>query len=437
MDLIKPTLPLDTTISFSDVTSSGFTVSWKAASDNVTDASKLRYQILCYEVPGTMVTSRTTDMGVTRCTFSGLRPNTQHCVYIMVYDENKNYSAYPIVSQKTDVMEPDTRKPSLPSDTTISFSNVTNNGFTVSWKTAYDTVTVPSKLRYDVYWRESSARTTTPLRNGVTGTTCTLSGLKTATEYDVWIWVYDETGNSSQYPLQVQKTSGLVFVDSRTPGLPSDTRISFSNVTDNSFTVSWKAASDNATVASKLRYQVICCEISGMGTFPNPTSVNVIGVMSHTFSGLKSGSEYCVFIAVYDENNNYSLYPTVSQKTSGPAPDTTNPNLPSDSIITASNVTDSGFTVSWKTASDNETVASKLRYEVLWYEVIPGVIIYVPNTIDIKPAKVMSHTLSGLKAGTDYCVYIGVFDENRNTSYYPQIIQKTNKKTAILKEMRQ
>ena len=50
------------------------------------------------------------------------------------------------------------------------------------------------------------------------------------------------------------------------------------------------------------------------------------------------------------------------------------PTLPSDTKISFSNVTDKGFTVSWKAASDNTTAASKLRYQVLWYEVIPGAI---------------------------------------------------------------
>ena len=103
-------------------------------------------------------------------------------------------------------------KPTLPSDTKISFSNVTAKGFTVSWKAANDNVTDASKLRYDVYWQESG--TTSPWKESVTGkTTYNISSLKAGTEYSVWIWVYDEKSNGSQYPSVKQKTPGTSAID--------------------------------------------------------------------------------------------------------------------------------------------------------------------------------------------------------------------------------
>jgi hypothetical protein len=100
------------------------------------------------------------------------------------------------------------------------------------------------------------------------------------------------------------------------PTLPSDTKISFSNVTDKGFTISWKVAIDPVTPASKLRYRVCIYEVISGATFNIPTCIDLIGVTSHTFSGLKDNTEFSVYVAVYDErNNNYLLYPTVKQKT--------------------------------------------------------------------------------------------------------------------------
>lgn len=212
------------------------------------------------------------------------------------------------------------------------------------------------------------------------------------------------------------------------PTLPSDTKITVSNVTNKGFTVSWKAASDNATPASKLRYRVFWYEVIPGATAYVPTSIEMLGKTNYTFTNFKTGTEYCIYINVYNQLNRSVQYPSIRQKTSGAAPtvsaDTIKPVLPADKKILVSSVTNKGFTISWKAASDNRTPASKLRYHVCWYEVIPGAAGFVPSSVDLIGKT--NHTFTNFKSGTEYGVYIYVYDEARNSIQYPLIKHKTS-----------
>jgi chitodextrinase len=78
---------------FKDIKHDRFTVTWRAAKDNVTEAAKIRYTIHtlysdCWcNIAGTV--------GVTSCTVTGLTPETQYWVYITAEDEAGNVLRYP------------------------------------------------------------------------------------------------------------------------------------------------------------------------------------------------------------------------------------------------------------------------------------------------------------------------------------------------------
>ncbi|MDF9829164.1 thiol-activated cytolysin family protein [Parabacteroides sp. PF5-6] len=109
--------------------------------------------------------------------------------------------------------------------------------------------------------------------------------------------------------------------------------------------------------------------------------------------------------------------------------DSIKPTLPSDTRITVSNVTTKGFTITWKAASDNVTPAAKLRYQVCWYEVIPGATGFVPTPVLITGKT--THTFTSFKAGTEYGIYINLYDEATNLAQYPLIKQKTSAATTV------
>lgn len=103
--------------------------------------------------------------------------------------------------------------------------------------------------------------------------------------------------------------------DSIKPTLPADTRITVSNVTSKGFTITWQAGKDDKTPASKLRYLVGHYEVIPGATGYRPTLVNVIGKTTYTFTNLKAGTEYGVYVNLFDEADNCSKYPLIKQKT--------------------------------------------------------------------------------------------------------------------------
>ena len=70
-----------------------FTLTWKAAKDNVTAASQIQYQLYLYQDGQWWLKDRVP--GITSYTFTGLKPDTQYFVYVKALDAVGNVLKYP------------------------------------------------------------------------------------------------------------------------------------------------------------------------------------------------------------------------------------------------------------------------------------------------------------------------------------------------------
>jgi hypothetical protein len=115
----------------------------------------------------------------------------------------------------------DTQAPSVPSG--LSYSNLSETGFTLSWNASTDNKGVTG---YEVY-RDGS------LINTVSGTSATVAGLSASTTYSMTVKAKDAAGNVSVASIALKVTT----TDTHAPSVPSG--LAASNITETSFTLTW------------------------------------------------------------------------------------------------------------------------------------------------------------------------------------------------------
>lgn len=104
----------------------------------------------------------------------------------------------------TDTATADTTDPVV-TDTTLTISNLTPTGFTVSWTGATDDVSLPAGLSYDIYVDAAKVASVAGL------TTYAVTGLTGGTTYDVVVTVEDAAGNVTTYATKQVTTSPPPF----------------------------------------------------------------------------------------------------------------------------------------------------------------------------------------------------------------------------------
>ena len=113
--------------------------------------------------------------------------------------------------------------------------------------------------------------------------------------------------------------------------------------------------------------------------------------------------------------------------------DTEAPTAPS-TVITVSEITATGFTISWESATDNQTEAKSILYKVYltnysdpdddWH--------LVANYMGL--AGTCKHVFTGLESATTYAFYIEASDESGNVLTYPgdgQAMSATTIRAAV------
>jgi YD repeat-containing protein len=248
--------------------------------------------------------------------------------------------------------------PSAPASETDS--NVTGTSATVNWTAATATLGVTG-YRYQINGGAWSTFTNELSQS--------FPSLTPGTTYTVNVEAEDASGNIGP-PSTVTFTTGPTA-----PGTPTA-----SNITGNSATVSWSAASDSYGVAG-YSYQL---NGGSWSAFSNVLSVNL--------SGLSYGTSYTVAVRAEDPSGNVGSTST-GTFTTGP----TTPGTP-----TASGITGASATVSWTASSDSFGVTG---YS---YQVNGGAWSSYSN--------VLSVSLTGLSYGTTYTVGVRAQDNPGNIS---------------------
>jgi len=331
-DTTPPTV--GTAISFSSTTSTGTTVNWGAANDNVTAQPNLQYKVVkassssaidtVAEVKAIMTAGQGLVMDWTANTITravaGLTDSTTYYFAVIVRDDAMNMSLYSPQSVTTT----DATAPTV--GTGISFANTTATGTTVNWGAANDTVTAQASLQYKVVRASySSAIDTVSEANAImtagsglvmdwtaNTTTRAVAGLTDSTTYYFAVIVRDDAMNMSLYSPQSVTTT-----DATAPTV--GTGISFANTTATGTTVNWGAANDTVTAQASLQYKVVRASYSSaIDTVSEANAIMTAGqglVMDWTantttsaVTGLTGNTTYYFAVHVKDAAGNTSLY---------------------------------------------------------------------------------------------------------------------------------
>ncbi|RRD56046.1 fibronectin type III domain-containing protein, partial [Tannerella forsythia] len=348
-------------------------VKWKRGSDNVTTQANLRYMVGW--------TKKSEDnwqnshpepypKDMTAYTITGLEPNTEYLVDVLVVDEAGNKTWYDTQTVTTGI--PDNTKPTAGGYQSGYPKATDPTAIEVKWKRGSDNVTAPANLRYVVAWTKKSEDNWQnshpwPFTNYPKDmTSYTLTGLEPNTEYVVDVLVVDEAVNFQWYGQKTVKTPAAGDTQYPTPGgyqsgYPK--AISAAEIE-----VRWKRATDNVTAPANLRYRMRWKKKSGgswlyshHGHFTNwPKDWTAI-----TLTGLEPNTEYLVDVVVVDEAENWAWYGEKTVKTqAGGAADKTSPTPGGYQSGYPKATGPTTIEVKWKRGSDNVTTQADLRYQV-------------------------------------------------------------------------
>jgi len=129
LDTEAPTAPT-TVITVSDITPTGFTISWENATDNQTAADRILYKVYMtnYSDPDDdwhLVANYLGQTGTCEHVFSDLKPATTYAFYIEASDESGNILTYPGDGQAMSATT--TRAQTRPASTTVTRPSTGNN----------------------------------------------------------------------------------------------------------------------------------------------------------------------------------------------------------------------------------------------------------------------------------------------------------------------
>lgn len=251
----------------SAITTSGFTLSWSAATDNVA--------VTGYEVSTDNGTSYTDAGNVLTVVKSGLTQATLYNTKVRAYDAAGN-RATPLSLAVTTATAADGTAPVMTGPITIS--SQTASSFVMSWPAASDNVGVTGyKVSTD------GGSTYVDVGNVLTSTR---SGLTAATTFNVRVYAYDAANNTAT-PLTTTATT-LASADTTAPVMTGT--ISVTAINSGGFTFSYAAGTDNVAVTG---YEVSV----DTGTASYTSVGNVLSVAK---VNLAASTQYNIRVRAFD-----------------------------------------------------------------------------------------------------------------------------------------
>lgn len=444
LDLNPPTPGGGGTITASNVKAVKLTLSWTAATDDVTPQSFLQYKVVRSlsnnistvddaESNGTTVQDWVTN--ITSVTATGLSNNTLYYFNVLVQDLASNKAVYNMTSQAT---QNDVTPPTPGDGGAISATNIQYYSVDLDWTTATDDISDPGDLEYKTVYSLSNNVTsvTAAETNGTivqdwtaAVTSVSATGLSIDTTYYFNVLVKDEVSNKAAYTSISQATTADV-----TPPTPGDGgTITPFDVQYHDITLTWVTATDDVTTAGALRYRAYKSSSNNITSVTavtaNGTAINnwTTAIALITATGLTVNTTYYFNVLVEDEASNIAAYTMLQQATTA---DVTPPTPGDSGTLTVDSVNYHDIDFSWTTATDDETTADMLQYRAYKsvLDNISGVTAAEANgtaIIDWTTA-VTSVTAIGLTINTTYYLNVLVKDRSDNKAAYTSIAQATS-----------
>ena len=229
----------------------------------------------------------------------------------------------------------DTEAPTWPGEAVITASDITIDGFTVTYTAADDNEGI-SRYKIEV------SLGTNILKSGYAlGLTKTFTGLADNTTYTCTVVAEDAAGNKSP-ALSVEITT--LFKDVDAPTWAVGAKILVSDVTTSGFTVNYPPASDN--VEGVLKYNVA---LKADGIVVSSQSISDLSIV---FTDLDEATEYNITVEAEDAAGNKSAALTKNASTLQGIP-TWGP----DAKLVISNVMATDVTINWPYSNTPENMA--------------------------------------------------------------------------------
>lgn len=272
------------------------TLKWNPATDNVTEAGDIRYQVTMREIADNGTEKQIErEISETTTTFTRLDSGTLYYFKVNAVDKAGNSSTYGILRVKTK----DTEAPKTDNSLTATSEE---KSVTLKWNPATDNVTTAGKIRYEIsrlvsgQWRKVGE---------VTGkSSYEVTGLVSSTQFSFKVDAIDEADNRLSY-----NTVTVMTKD----GVPPVTSNSLTATADaNSVTLKWAQAKDDVTDSNKIRYEIYR-RTSGDWSY-----VKTVTGTSSTVTGLSTNTQYFFRVDALDEAGNARSYNTVTVTTKVP-----------------------------------------------------------------------------------------------------------------------
>jgi hypothetical protein len=397
------------TIITSNLGSSGVTLNWTKATDDISSQSQLLYEVrrsnsnnidsvLRAEAYGSIVQAYSPN--ISSAVMTGLTPDTTYYFNVIVKDAAGNRTAY-VPRSVTTTPFVDTAVP-VPGNGGAITSVLGQNQTTLSWIRATDNASSQAQLLYEV--RQSLANNIDTVAraeaNGsvVQGYTpdsgsAVVTGLAVGTTYYFNVLVKDAAGNKSLY-----QTASVTIAPDRTPPVPGNFGRMTSSATSSSVTISWTKATDTVSSQSALQYEVRLSTSNNInsvaaaesnGTLVKPYTADLTTFVAN---GLSSGTDYYLNVIVRDEASNKAIYVAKMESTSGRkftqlnangrgpgwrdaaasvqtaasfSNDTTPPIPGAAGLIAISGMNQTSLTLRWTRATDDTSPTASLKYQVV------------------------------------------------------------------------
>ena len=236
------------------------------------------------------------------------------------------------------VTDDDTEAPSAPSAPTIS--NVTATGFTVTWTPPANTG--PAITDYDVWYRVGTSGPWTDAGHNGTGLTLTLTGLTPETVYQVQVRATNDEGTSAWSP-----TATATTTTSSSNAAPTFSSPDTFSVVENTMAAGTVTATDADTDDSVTGYTITGGADQALFSIDSGTGALIFKSAPNFEAPADANTDNAYVVEVTATSGTGTRQLTVTQAITVTVTDddTEAPSAPSAPTI--SNVTATGFTVTW------------------------------------------------------------------------------------------
>jgi hypothetical protein len=334
-------------------------VAWKAASDDLTPASKISYRIFASTQPGVHDFTKPTAIAPPGATsaelFVGIVAGNDYYVVVRAVDE-AGHSDDNVVEKTTQIKKDETA-PVFAGITTATTAGPA--AVTVAWNAAQDDLTPTEGIVYYVYGGPVAGPNVLEHLVGVSEPGASSFVVKQLANADAptffTVRARDGGGNVDT---NTKQASALPGKDTNPPTFAGCTG-AVTNATGG-IDVVWEPASDDGTAPSGITYEVYASTVPEAQNFTAPPAGTVVAGTFLTLTGLAAATDYYVVCRARDASGNQDK--NLSQKGARTPDDIAPPTFAG--VEGVANLTTTSLELTWTAAVDEVTSTAQIVYDV-------------------------------------------------------------------------